>query len=69
MLEVYMIKLGIIYNVIDDETLQIEDLDDDELYEIKGSTLYINEIRENIEDSVSSELLVEFDDETMEIVV
>jgi hypothetical protein len=64
-----MIKLGIIYNVIDDETLQIEDLDDDELYEIKGSTLYINEIRENIEDSVSSELLVEFDDETMEIVV
>ena len=63
-----MIKLGIIYNVIDDETLQIEDLDDDELYEIKGSTLYINEIRENIEDGVS-ELLVEFDDETMEMVV
>lgn len=64
-----MIKLGIIYNVIDDETLQIEDLDDNELYEVKGSTLYINEIRENIEDGVSSELLVEFDDETMEMVV
>ena len=29
-----MIKLGEVYNVIDDQTLQIKSLDDDELYEI-----------------------------------
>lgn len=30
-----MIKLGEVYNVIDDQTLQIKSLDDDELKELK----------------------------------
>lgn len=64
-----MIKFGIACNVIDDETLQVRDLDDDEMYEVKGSTLYIDEIKEALEDSESSERFVEFDDETMEMVV
>lgn len=62
-----MIKMGIACNVIDDETLQIRDLDD-ELYEVKGSILYIDEIRERLEDEEDN-CFVEFDDETMEMVV
>lgn len=34
-----MIKIGIAYNVINNETLQIEDLDNGELYEVKGENL------------------------------
>lgn len=62
-----MIKLGIVKNVMDEETLQIVDLDD-EIYEIKSSTLSVDEIKERLEND-SSDIFVEYDDETMEMVV
>lgn len=54
-------------NVIDEETLQIVDFDD-EIYEIKSSTLSVDEIKERMEND-SSDIFVEYDDETMEMVV
>lgn len=67
-----MIKLGIIYRVIDDETLQIKDLDDGELYEVKGDINSIADIKEafpdgKITDDKLNDYLVEYDDEMMEI--
>lgn len=62
-----MIKLGIVKNVMDEETLQIVDLDD-EIYEIKSNTLSVDEIKERLEND-SSDIFVEYDDETMEMVV
>ena len=68
--ENYMIKLGEVYNVIDDQTLQIKSLDDDELYEIKGSILAIADIRDSMEDESNSTVrFIEYDDEQMEMVV
>ncbi|RGN16377.1 hypothetical protein [Agathobacter rectalis] len=65
-----MIKLGEVYNVIDDQTLQIKSLDDDELYEIKGSILAIADIRDSMEDESNSTVrFIEYDDEQMEMVV
>lgn len=65
-----MIKLGEVYNVIDDQTLQIKSLDDDELYEIKGSILVIADIRYSMEDESNSTVrFIEYDDEQMEMVV
>lgn len=65
-----MIKLGEVYNVIDDQTLQIKSLDDDELYEIKGSILAIADIRDYMEDESNSTVrFIEYDDEQMEMVV
>lgn len=61
-----MIKLGIVKNVMDEETLQIVDLDD-EIYEIKSSTLSVDEIKERLEND--TDIFVEYDDETMEMVV
>lgn len=64
-----MIKLGEVYNVIDDQTLQIKSLDD-ELYEIKGSILAIADIRDSMEDESNSTVrFIEYDDEQMEMVV
>lgn len=62
-----MINLGMVKNVIDEETLQIVDFDD-EIYEIKSSTLSVDEIKERMEND-SSDIFVEYDDETMEMVV
>ncbi|MBO9144120.1 MAG: hypothetical protein J7E07_14215 [Escherichia coli] len=65
-----MIKLGEVYNVIDDQTLQIKSLDDDELYEIKGSILAIADIRDSMEDESNFTVrFIEYDDEQMEMVV
>jgi len=65
-----MIKLGEVYNVIDDQTLHIKSLDDDELYEIKGSILAIADIRDSMEDESNSTVrFIEYDDEQMEMVV
>lgn len=65
-----MIKLGEVYNGIDDQTLQIKSLDDDELYEIKGSILAIADIRDSMEDESNSTVcFIEYDDEQMEMVV
>ena len=65
-----MIKLGEVYNVIDHQTLQIKSLDDDELYEIKGSILVIADIRDSMEDESNSTVrFIEYDDEQMEMVV
>lgn len=65
-----MIKVGIAYNVINNETLQIEDLDDGELYEVKGEKLDIDNIREELENGMkTSGLFIEYNDETMEMVV
>ena len=65
-----MIKLGEVYNVIDDQTLQIKSLDDDELYEIKGSILAIADIGDSMEDESNSTVrFIEYDDEQMEMVV
>ena len=65
-----MIKVGIAYNVINNETLQIEDLDNGELYEAKGEKLDIDDIREELENGMkTSGLFIEYNDETMEMVV
>lgn len=65
-----MIKVGIAYNVINNETLQIEDLDNGELYEVKGEKLDIDDIREKLENGMkASGLFIEYNDETMEMVV
>lgn len=65
-----MIKVGIAYNVINNETLQIEDLDNGELYEVKGEKLDIDDIREELENGMkTSGLFIEYNDETMEMVV
>lgn len=65
-----MIKVGIAYNVINNETLQIEDLDNGELYEVKGEKLDIDNIREELENGMkTSGLFIEYNDETMEMVV
>lgn len=65
-----MIKVGIAYNVINNETLQIEDLDNGELYEVKGEKLDIDNIREKLENGMkTSGLFIEYNDETMEMVV
>lgn len=65
-----MIKVGIAYNVINNETLQIEDLDNRELYEVKGEKLDIDDIREELENGTkTSGLFIEYNDETMEMVV
>lgn len=65
-----MIKIGIAYNVINNETLQIEDLDNGELYEVKGEKLDIDDIREKLENGMkTSGLFIEYNDETMEMVV
>lgn len=65
-----MIKVGIAYNVINNETLQIEDLDNGELYEVKGEKLDIDNIREELENGMkTSGLFIEYNDEIMEMVV
>lgn len=65
-----MIKLGEVYNVINNETLQIKSLDDDELYEITGNVLSIDDIKNVMEDETnSSPCYVEYDDELMEMVI
>lgn len=65
-----MIKVGIAYNVINNETLQIEDLDNGELYEVKGEKLDIDDIREELENGMkTSGLFIEYNDETIEMVV
>lgn len=65
-----MIKVGIAYNVINNETLQIKDLDNGELYEVKGEKLDIDDIREELENGMkTSGLFIEYNDETMEMVV
>lgn len=65
-----MIKIGIAYNAINNETLQIEDLDNGELYEVKGEKLDIDDIREELENGMkTSGLFIEYNDETMEMVV
>lgn len=65
-----MIKVGIAYNVINNETLQIEDLYNGELYEVKGEKLDIDDIREKLENGMkTSGLFIEYNDETMEMVV
>lgn len=65
-----MIKLGEVYNVINNETLQIKSLDDDELYEITGNALGIDDIKNVMEDETnSSPCYVEYDDELMEMVI
>lgn len=64
-----MIKLGEVYNVINNETLQIKSLDD-ELYEITGNALSIDDIKNVMEDETnSSPCYVEYDDELMEMVI
>lgn len=65
-----MIKLGEVYNVINNEALQIKSLDDDELYEIAGNALSIDDIKNAMEDETnSSPCYVEYDDELMEMVI
>ena len=64
-----MIRLGIAYNVIDDKTIQIKDLEDEELYEVKGSILDVDSIRDGLDNDMKRELLIEYNDETMEMVV
>lgn len=65
-----MIKLGEVYNVINNETLQIKSLDDDELYEITGNALSIDDIKNVMEDETNSlPCYVEYDDELMEMVI
>jgi len=65
-----MIKLGEVYNVINNETLQIKSLDDHELYEITGNALSIDDIKNVMEDETnSSPCYVEYDDELMEMVI
>lgn len=65
-----MIKIGIAYNAINNETLQIEDLDNGELYEVKGEKLDIDDIREELENGMkTSRFFIEYNDETMEMVV
>lgn len=64
-----MIKFGIVENVLGNGTLQIRDFDDDELYEIKGSTLSVDDINEKLKEVDGNFFFVEYDDETMEMVV
>jgi|GEM_PF-6710735 hypothetical protein len=61
-----MVKLGQVKRVIDDETIQVIDMDDDELYEVKGSRLSIEDIKESIHNN--DFFVVEFDDESMQMV-
>lgn len=61
-----MVKLGQVKSVIDDETIQIIDMDDDELYEVKGSRLSIEDIKESLHNN--NFCVVEFDDESMQMV-
>lgn len=62
----YMVKLGQVKSVINDETIQIIDMDDDELYEVKGSRLSIEDIKESLHNN--NFCVVEFDDESMQMV-
>lgn len=61
-----MVKLGQVKSVIDDETIQVIDMDDDELYEVKGSRFSIEDIKESIHNN--DFFVVEFDDESMQMV-
>lgn len=61
-----MVKLGQVKSVIDDETILVIDMDDDELYEVKGSRLSIEDIKESIHNN--DFFVVEFDDESMQMV-
>lgn len=62
-----MIRLGTVYTVVDDETIQVRDFEDNELYEVKGSILAVDEIREAMKEDDKGEYIVEYDDETMEM--
>ena len=61
-----MVKLGQVKSVIDDETIQVIDMDDDELYEVNGRRLSIEGIKESIHNN--DFFVVEFDDESMQMV-
>lgn len=63
-----MIKLGKVFNIIDSETIQVMDIDEDELYTVKGDRLNISGIKDLSEES-GGEIFIDFDDETMEMVV
>ena len=63
-----MIKLGKVFNIIDSETIQVMDIDEEELYTVKGDRLDISSIKDSSEDS-GDEIFIDFDDETMEMVV
>lgn len=63
-----MIKLGKVFNIIDSETIQVMDIDEEELYTVKGDRLDISSIKDLSEES-GSEMFIDFDDETMEMVV
>lgn len=63
-----MIKLGKVFNIIDSETIQVMDIDEEELYTVKGDRLDISSIKDLSEES-GSEIFIDFDDETMEMVV
>lgn len=63
-----MIKLGKVFNIIDSETIQVMDIDEEELYTVKGDRLDISSIKDLSEES-GDEMFIDFDDETMEMVV
>ncbi len=63
-----MIKLGKVFNIIDSETIQVMDIDEEELYTVKGDRLDISSIKDSSEES-GDEIFIDFDDETMEMVV
>lgn len=61
-----MVKLGYVHNIIDDTTIQVSNFDDDELFEVKGKALSIDNIKEAFDDS--NTCFVEYDDEDMQLV-
>lgn len=62
-----MVKLGVVHSVLDSETVQVEDLFDGELYPVKCNAINVLEIKEKLEDT-SDDILIEFDDDTMEMI-
>ena len=62
-----MVKLGVAHSVLDSETVQVEDLFDGELYQVRCNAINVAEIKEKLEDT-SADILIEFDDDTMEMI-
>ena len=62
-----MLRLGEVYNIIDEQTLQVKDLEDEELYEVKGNILAVEDLKLSMEQNNDSGYVIEFDDELMEM--
>mgnify|MGYP000156337587 CR=1 FL=1 len=62
-----MVMLGIAHSVLDSDTIQVKDVFSGGLFLVKCNAINALEIKEKLEDT-SDDILIEFDDDTMEMI-